>query len=193
MKIYTKTGDQGDTRLFGGEKVRKNHPRVNAYGDIDEVNAIIGIVISSIPNVSLKDLSLHELLLSIQEELFILGADLATPLDIVIKTKRMPRIKESMVLALEEKIDSCQSELPPITRFILPGGSIAGGLLHLARTVSRRAERNVVALTETENINPVALKYLNRLSDFLFVLARYVNLQDGIKEKNPAFKDDEDI
>lgn len=179
MTIYTKTGDQGDTKLFGGQKVRKNNKRIQAYGNVDELNAFLGAALAHI-----NESSLQGLLIAIQKELFILGADLATPLE---STKHnVPRISENLVVRLEEEIDKYQLTLPPLNQFILPNGSLAAVFLHIARTVARRTERSVVALMEEEMINGTALKYLNRLSDLFFVLAREANSQAGIPEIHPS-------
>lgn len=182
MKIYTKTGDQGETKLFGGKKVKKNSKRIQAYGEVDELNAVLGIV-----SAYLDDSSIKEIILNLQNELFILGGDLASPLDTHAGRKPVPRIKEEMVSALEDLIDKLEEKLPSLDRFILPNGTIAASFIHLARTITRRAERSIVALAEEEEINKTALKYTNRLSDFFFVLARYLNLKDKTKETEVTF------
>ena len=168
MKIYTKTGDKGETGLFRGPRVPKHNFRVEAYGDVDELNAVIGTLL-----VHINDQEIHGLLESIQHELFEVGADLATP----IQTKDDPRlrIKEAFTSRLEKQIDKTEARLPELKYFILPGGSIGGAMLHLARTVCRRAERSVTRLQEVDAINPEIIRYLNRLSDLLFVLARAEN------------------
>ena len=170
MKIYTKTGDKGTTSLFGGKRVEKDDLRIETYGTVDELNALIGSAISEI-----KDSELIEVLQNIQLDLFTLGSDLATPEDNNI-TFTVPRIEESFAKKLEESIDEFTDRLPPLKNFILPGGSKGSSLLHLARTVCRRAERAVVKLERKEKIGENILVYLNRLSDLLFVLARYANL-----------------
>jgi cob(I)alamin adenosyltransferase len=176
VKIYTKTGDRGETSLFAGGRVRKDSPRVEAYGTVDELNACLGMICAQLP-----DGEVLECLRRIQIELFDLGADLATPVAAVTR-KDIPRAREEQTLRLEEWIDRYEEELPPLTRFILPSGSLAGATLHFARTVCRRAERQVVTLEQTEQVNPELIRYLNRLSDLLFVLARLVNQQSQIPE-----------
>ena len=168
MKIYTKTGDTGETGLFGGTRVPKNSLRIDAIGTIDELNACIGTARSQI-----RDVEIDNLLHRIQNELFNIGADLAT-LDTHSKSDNL-RISSDFVETLEKDIDGLENQLAPLTNFILPGGSVAGSTLHLARTVCRRNERSVVSLADAESINPLIPPYLNRLSDFLFVLARLVN------------------
>lgn len=169
MKIYTKAGDGGKTYLFGGKKVSKNDLRVEAYGSVDELNSAIGWV-----KAQLKDSRAIEQLEILQKELFTLGADLATPAD--AKTpKKVPRIEQGHVARLEREIDRLQETLPPLRSFILPGGNPAGAALHLARSICRRAERAVVTLSNRKKTGVVNQIYLNRLSDYLYVLARRVN------------------
>jgi cob(I)alamin adenosyltransferase len=168
MKIYTKTGDTGETGLYGGTRVPKDTVRVEACGTVDELNACIGFVRSQI-----QDEELDEILHRIQNELFDIGADLAT-LDTHPKAASL-RIPPTLTTALEKEIDRFEDQLPPLKNFILPGGSTGGAAIHLARTVARRAERCVVSLAKGETVNPAVLIYLNRLSDLLFVLARTVN------------------
>ncbi len=163
MKIYTRTGDAGDTGLFGGARVRKDAPRVEAYGTVDELNASIGMARAvQVPSV------LDPVLRTLQDELFCLGAELATQPGHEDRLS-VPRITSTHVQALEEEIDRHQKELPELRTFILPGGSPAGAALHVARTVCRRAERRTLAL---DDVRPELVTYLNRLSDLLFVLAR---------------------
>jgi cob(I)alamin adenosyltransferase len=176
VKIYTKTGDRGETSLFAGGRVRKDSPRVEAYGTVDELNACLGMICAQLPDGEVLECLRH-----IQIELFDLGADLATPVTAVTR-KDIPRAREEQTLRLEEWIDRYEEELPPLTRFILPSGSLAGATLHFARTVCRRAERQVVALEQMEQVNPELIRYLNRLSDLLFVLARLVNQQAQMPE-----------
>lgn len=177
MKIYTKTGDEGETSLFGGKRVWKNDSRLIAYGTVDELNSTIGLAISeSIP------LELIEVLKSIQNELFTIGSDLATPFDKGNKGFVIPRINEEYVENLEKIIDRFDAKLPELKNFILPGGTKGASIIHMARTVCRRCEREVVALSKIEQINLVVEKYLNRLSDLLFVLARYENFSAGIPD-----------
>ncbi len=174
MKIYTKTGDGGTTSLFGGKRVDKTSRRIHAYGCVDELNSLIGVIVAS-------ELSADVLkkLLRVQEELFVLGADLSSPVDVKVK---VPRITKSYVTRLEKEIDILDKNLPALRNFILPGGGKVGSKLHLARTVARRAERVIVDLSAQEKINKNAQVYINRLSDWLFVLARYANKIDGIRE-----------
>ncbi len=176
MKIYTKVGDGGDTYLFGGGKVRKDHPRVNAYGDVDELNSVLGWAASLT-----QDVEIREALDSVQKELFVLGADLATPPD-ARPPKAVPRIGAKEIARLEKAIDNISKELTPLTHFILPGGSSLGAALHLARAVCRRSERVLVPLMESDKSIFDAQIYINRLSDFLFVLARRANQKAGIPE-----------
>ena len=175
MKIYTKTGDTGETSLFGGTRIPKNSLRIDTIGTIDELNACIGTARSQIGDAEIRNL-LHR----IQNELFNIGADLAT-LDTHSKSDDL-RISSAFVETLEKDIDGLEKQLAPLTNFILPGGSVAGSTLHLARTVCRRSERSVVSLADSESTNPLILPYLNRLSDFLFVLARLVNYRLGQPE-----------
>jgi len=175
MKIYTKTGDKGDTKLFDGTQVRKNDTRVEAYGQVDELNAVIGAAVSF-----LADSELKELLFAIQRDLFSVGAQLADPNQHGKKPKS--RLDAARITALEEAIDRFETELPPLRQFILAGGAPAGAMLHVARTVCRRAERRVTALAESVEIDSRTIEYLNRLSDFLFVLARLVNHRQGQQE-----------
>ena len=175
MKIYTKTGDAGETGLFGGGRVRKSHARVEAYGTVDELNALLGLARThALPAPA------PEWLETIQNHLFYLGADLATPSD--AQVEGVVRLDAESVHALEQAIDAMNELLPPLKSFILPGGTPAAATLHVARTVCRRAERVCVALGDAESINPTILVYLNRLSDFLFTLARWVNHHAGESE-----------
>ena len=182
MKIYTKTGDKGTTSLFGGRRVEKNSVRIRAYGDIDELNSQVGMVIAKMPGVDLS-----RKLLRVQSELFVLGTDLATPQEVSAKGRsasggKVPRVKKSFITRLEKEIDDWQKKLPEIRNFILPGGSEVGARLHLARAIARRAERAIVDLSSVEKINRNAPVYINRLSDWFFVLARYVNKLDNATE-----------
>jgi cob(I)alamin adenosyltransferase len=168
VKIYTRTGDAGETSLFDGTRVRKHDPRVDAYGEIDELNAWLGFA-----RASGTDPSLDGELVTIQRDLFALGAQLADPADKIAARVTKAVIDDAHVERLESLIDRLEAELPPLRRFILAGGTPAGAALHVARTVCRRAERRMVALDPP--IDPVLLRYVNRLSDLLFVLARAVN------------------
>ena len=169
-KIYTRTGDGGTAGLVDGSRVSKASPRMAAIGDVDEANAAIGCAIAV-----LDDDEVSEQLRRIQNELFDLGADIATPGDV----EGALRITAFQVERLEREIDRMNETLKPLTSFILPGGSPAVAALHLARTVTRRAERSAVALSQVEQVNPQALAYLNRLSDHLFVAARHVATRHG--------------
>jgi len=169
MKIYTKTGDAGDTGLFGGPRVSKDDARVEAYGEVDELNAALGAA-----RARGLDAEIDRLLEAVQEQLFTVGAELATPPGAKAHSA-VPPISPDWIGALETAIDRFQEELPPLRHFILPGGSRPGADLHLARAVCRRAERRVVALHRREPVAPEVLSLLNRLSDFLFVAARLAN------------------
>jgi cob(I)alamin adenosyltransferase len=177
MKIYTRTGDEGETGLFGGGRVSKTHPRVEAYGDVDELNAAIGLAraIELLPRVD-------EVLVPLQRDLFAIGALLATPdLDKMKRQLEKANIDERRITDLEHAIDDGDRELEPLKSFIVPGGTPKAAALHMARTVCRRAERRVIALTD-ENIPQIVIIYLNRLSDLLFTLARVANRRAGAGE-----------
>jgi cob(I)alamin adenosyltransferase len=178
MRIYTRTGDEGDTGLFGGERVGKEAARLEAYGSVDELNAALGWA-----RVVVSDADLAELLHQIQGHMLEMGADLATPERDQVGSRQVPRIAAARVAALETEIDRLEQELPPLTRFILPGGSEAGARLHLARTICRRAERRVVAVAREETVNAEVVRYLNRLSDLLFVMARVASHRAGAPEE----------
>ncbi|MCC6802318.1 MAG: cob(I)yrinic acid a,c-diamide adenosyltransferase [Anaerolineae bacterium] len=179
MKIYTRTGDHGTTSLFSGGRVPKHHLRVESYGTVDELNSVLGLARAHQPSAP-SDAALAR----IQHQLFNLGADLATPMD--AKTQHVVRMDADSIRWLEESIDRMMTELPALTYFILPGGSPVGATLHIARTVCRRAERLVAALQADEAVGEHALPYLNRLSDYLFTLARWENMQAGISEEQWA-------
>jgi len=179
MKIYTKTGDSGDTSLFDGTRVKKDDARVDAYGEVDELNAWLGWSRASQSGADL-DSTLDEALVHIQRDLFALGAQLADPGEKLAPRVTKAVIAEADVARLEQLIDRLEEELPPLRRFILAGGSPAGAALHVARTICRRAERRMVALRPP--VDPVLLRYVNRLSDLLFVLARVVNHRGGVPE-----------
>ena len=179
MKIYTKTGDDGTTGLFGGERLPKDHLRIESYGTVDELNSLIGYA-RSIGGLPAEH---DQLLGKIQEGLFVLGADLATPERKERANIPIPRVISEDVACLESFIDRIEEGLLPLKNFILPGGSQTGALLHLARTVARRAERYVVSLyREDPAIGKIPMQYLNRLSDLLFVLARAVNSRAEVEE-----------
>jgi len=173
-KIYTRTGDDGSTGLVDGSRLSKNDIRVQAYGDVDETNSVIGLV-----RLHLENRRLDDMLSRIQNDLFDLGADLATPLPAEGKadSEYALRMVDAQATRLEEELDALNADLEPLTSFVLPGGSPPAAYLHQARTVCRRAERVSVALAAEQPINPAALTYLNRLSDFLFVAARWCNDQ----------------
>ena len=178
MKIYTRTGDQGDTGLFGGGRVPKNHPRVAAYGDVDELNSALGMVRATPP------LDWFEPLLeSIQRDLFSIGGQLATPDPVAVaKALQKAKLSGERVSEFERLIDEADAELPPLRAFILPAGTAKAATLHLARTVCRRAERSVVALAQDSPVPELFVAYLNRLSDLLFTLARLANHRDGVAD-----------
>ena len=171
MKIYTRTGDQGTTGLFGGERVAKSHPRIEAYGTVDETNSVLGVVLAALEDAP-QTAQAADVLRRVQHELFVLGADLATSVE---AKPFVPRMDADMIEALERDIDRFEADVPPLKHFILPGGHRAAAYLHLARTVCRRAERLTVEAALHEAFNAHALVYLNRLSDLLFVVARWVN------------------
>ncbi len=175
-KIYTKTGDLGDTGLFDGTRVSKADPRVAAYGDIDELNAWLGLV-----RAEGVDAETAGRLERLQRDLFAVGAMLADPRQKIARRVDKALLTDEDIARLEGWIDACDRELRPLTRFILAGGSKAGGMLHVARTVCRRAERQIVALGDAE-VDPVVVVFVNRLSDLLFTLARLVNARAGIPE-----------
>lgn len=177
MKIYTRTGDAGDTGLLGGVRVSKGGLRVDAYGEVDELNAFLG---TAAANVSNEDIG--STLEGIQRDLFSVGALLANPTGAGKQNDKVSLGPED-VRRMEETIDGFESRLPALTQFILPGGSPGGSLLHQARSVCRRAERRVVALASSEPVADPVIPYLNRLSDLLFVLARFENQNRGMKEK----------
>ena len=175
MKIYTRTGDTGETSLYGGERTRKDDPRVDAYGEVDELNAWFGLA-----RASNLDLELAGEIALIQRDLFALGAQLADPADTLAPRVTKAVIGDDHVERLEQLIDRLEAELPPLCRFILAGGTPAGAALHVARTVCRRAERRIVGLEPATD--PVLVRYVNRLSDLLFVLARVANHRGGVPE-----------
>jgi len=182
-RIYTRTGDGGDTALVGGRRVAKDSPRIEAYGTIDELNSIIGLArVFNTERLSKGKAPrwLDGVFRQLQNELFDLGSELATPEDAVYEG--MHRIGEGEVKALEELMDQCQKDLAPLKSFVLPGGGRVGGYLHQARTVCRRAERRILALTRVETVSPWPLTYVNRLSDLLFVLSRWVAKKGGETE-----------
>lgn len=175
-KIYTRTGDDGSTALGTGDRIAKTAPRIAAYGTVDELNAAIGVVLTcDLPS------DVRAALTRVQNELFHAGADLCVPEADKGGTPG-PRIEQRHIAALETLIDSLNASLPPLKNFVLPGGTAASAQLHVARTVARRAERDVVRLADAEPVNPLVVAYLNRLSDALFVMARFENQQAGVAE-----------
>jgi cob(I)alamin adenosyltransferase len=174
-RIYTKTGDKGDTSLFGGQRVPKDALRIEAYGTVDELNSVLGLVVAGS-----ADPELNQVLVMIQKKLFDVGADLATPRN--PERKKIRRIETRDTHQLERVIDVVEKKLRPLRAFILPGGSSTASTLHFARTVCRRAERSVVRLSRNEDIGEEIITFLNRLSDLLFVLARYANLLADVSE-----------
>ena len=178
MKIYTKTGDAGQTGLFGGGRVSKDDPRVEAYGDVDELNAFLGVArsVEIMPRID-------EVLVPVQRDLFSIGALLATPdLDKMHDHLAKAQIDDARIVSLEKEIDACDLELEPLRAFIVPGGSPKAAALHVARTVCRRAERRVISLQRDVEIPQIVVVYLNRLSDLLFTLARVANKRGGAGE-----------
>lgn len=175
MALYTRTGDQGKTRLFGGVEANKYDKRVNTYGTVDELNSLVGVVVSELPTNCQK---LAEELATIQQDLFDCGSDLAT-----VNQKRPYKVVAERTVWLESLIDCHQEEAPKITKFIIPGGSKASAYSHLARTVTRRCERLVAELmVETQDVNPDVLTYLNRLSDYFFSVARALNAYQSVED-----------
>jgi cob(I)alamin adenosyltransferase len=175
VKIYTRTGDSGETSLFGKARVSKADPLVDAYGEVDELNACLGVV-----RASGVDPELDAALLQLQRDLFAVGAQLADPSDRLSERLTKAFVADQDIARLEALIDRLETELPPLTHFILSGGSPAGAALHLARTICRRAERRIVQLVPLAD--PVLLRYINRLSDLLFVMARVANHRAGVSE-----------
>lgn len=179
MKIYTKHGDQGETGLFGGDRVPKDHLRIQAYGTLDELNAALGLALASAAGSTVLDANFTARLRRIQAELFQLGAELATP-----QGKKVPiaLVGLAEVELQEKEIDEMEKSLAPLKAFVLPGGTLIAAQLHLARTICRRAERELVNLHRTEPLRPVVLQYVNRLSDTLFVMSRFANHQAKIED-----------
>tara|TARA_B100001540_G_scaffold210207_1_gene185162 strand:+ start:1996 stop:2532 length:537 start_codon:yes stop_codon:yes gene_type:complete len=173
MKIYTKTGDEGKTSLFDNSRVWKSDQRIMSYGAVDELNSSLGIALSLELDSEIKDI-----LIKLQNDLFILGSDLANP---NMSDKKI-RTTPEMITFLEQKIDLLEPQLEPLTSFILPGGTLLASILHLSRTISRRAETHVIALSQNEEINKDAAIYLNRLSDLMFILARAINQRKNISD-----------
>jgi cob(I)alamin adenosyltransferase len=182
-KVYTRTGDRGETALVGGKRVAKDSPRIDAYGTIDELNSIVGL--ARVFNEESRDAGeahqfLDEALCRIQDELFDIGSELATPPEFF--KPGMYRVGDEEVKRLEKLMDKCQQDLTPLNSFVLPGGGRIGAYLHQCRTVCRRAEREILKLSRTEEVNPTLIKYVNRLSDLFFVLSRWISKQTGEPE-----------
>jgi cob(I)alamin adenosyltransferase len=182
VKVYTRTGDDGTTGLFGGGRVPKGHPRIRAYGTVDEANAAIGLARAMLDGAGLTGADQRRpdaILGRIQDELFVLGGDLSAPAD---TRYPIPRVDPEHVVALERDIDALELDLEPLKHFVLPGGTPAAAALHLARTITRRAERETVDVAAEEAVSEHVLHYLNRLSDLLFVLARWTNARAGVAD-----------
>lgn len=186
MKIYTKTGDKGETSLFGGKRVKKDSIRVEAYGAVDELNSVIGVALTEISNFKSDSIgfkfqisNIQKELTSVQHDLLVIGSNLATPSNI---STHKPRALQKRVKEFEKLIDMLTEKLPVLRNFILPGGSNMGAFLHVARSVARRAERRIITLSRKEAIDQEILKYFNRLSDLLFTMARFINHQEKTKE-----------
>ena len=173
MKIYTRRGDQGETSLFGGSRVKKDHPRIKVYGAVDELNSLIGLLLTEIKGDKERE-TLHQ----VQKNLLCVGTKLATP----DEEKGGPTLKQDQIDKLESTIDNWETKLEPLKSFILPGGTKAASLCHMARTACRCTERKVVKLSKSESIPPEILKYINRLSDFFFMMARWCNAEAGHPE-----------
>ncbi|MEZ5056807.1 MAG: cob(I)yrinic acid a,c-diamide adenosyltransferase [Saprospiraceae bacterium] len=174
FKIYTKTGDKGETSLFGGKRLPKYHVRIESYGTVDELNSHIGLVRDSI-----QDKSTRVLLKEIQDRLFTIGSNLASD---PAKNMKIPDLTNADIEMLEKQMDLMEKDLPVLKNFILPGGHPTVSFCHIARCVCRRAERMVVALSEEEQVEPIIMTYLNRLSDYLFMLSRKIALDLGVEE-----------
>ena len=179
MKIYTRQGDEGNTSLFGGGRASKDDARVEAYGSVDELNSALGLAVALLPE-GFSDW--RERLLSIQSDCFTLGAILATPKSGAKKAAHIPELPDERVQQLESWIDELDDGLEPLKAFVFPGGSESAAALHLARSICRRAERRAVTLARSEELEPVVVRYLNRLSDFLFTLARAANARQGASD-----------
>ncbi len=175
--VVTRTGDGGETSLIGGKRVLKSSLRIVAVGEVDELNSLLGVILVKNPPAFLRNSVLR-----IQNELFLLGADLASPMEV-----EAPRIQARQVNRMEKEVEKALQRLLPLKEFILPGGGEVGSLLHVSRAVCRRAERAAVALSQSETLNPFVLPYLNRLSDWLFVYARLSNLHERIPEVSATF------
>jgi len=182
MKIYTRRGDSGETGLFGGQRVPKDHARVEAFGQIDELNAMLGVAMGQLGTEDMPEVARR--LRVVQADLFALGANLATPApeDGGRPNPHIPPIPDARVAQMEEWIDAAEGELSPLTSFILPAGTTAAASLHLARTICRRAERHLISLARVATIDAGSIRFLNRLSDLLFVWARLANHRAGVPD-----------
>ena len=170
MKIYTKGGDKGQTSLYGGRRVSKDDIRIESYGTVDELNSHIGHLLSVVPD----DFDQRSILIEIQNQLFTIGSNLASDPQ---KNLPVPNLNEEDIVKLEHAMDSMDASLKPLTAFVLPGGSAANSVAHVCRTVTRRAERRMISLSKIEKVNPILIKYINRLSDYFFMVARYIALR----------------
>ena len=171
MRIYTRTGDGGDTGLQGGMRISKSHPRIAAYGAVDEANAALGVALAYVSDPGIRDV-----LTGVQGDLFVVGADLSNP----NLNDARNRVTKEMVSSIERRIDGAEEGLPPLANFVLPGGSVPASHVHHARAIARRAEAMTVLLSDSEEINHSCITYLNRLSDLLFVIGRQINKREGI-------------
>lgn len=180
MKIYTKTGDEGMTSLYGSGRVSKDDLHIEVLGTLDELNSVIGVTLSFV-----EDEKLHSLLLKMQNDLFTVGADIAGS---HLEEQKVPRIREEHIRELEKEIDVLEAQLGMPKKFILPGGTRMSSFLHLCRAVARRTERALVTLHAQKKINPDVLRYVNRLSDLLYVLARQANKEVEVREQQPIYK-----
>jgi len=182
-RIYTRSGDDGTTGLIGGSRTDKSSLRIEAYGSVDELNAVLGLVRAHpLPE------TVERILARIQDDLFKVGANLALPESADRADWGVQPLAGEKVAEVEADIDACETELEPLSQFILPGGAISAALLHLSRTTARRAERACVSLSHSEQVDPQILRYINRISDLFFVLARYVNRSQGVPEVHPGMK-----
>lgn len=179
MKIYTKTGDKGESSLYGGRRLPKNNVRFTAYGTVDELSAQLGYVRTLLAAEPNCDPAVGSLIEQIQRHLLDIGAHLATPYEAQQVPPSLPQLSDSWVTTLEQSIDTLDAQLPPLHTFILPGGTAAASVLHIARTVCRRAERCIVQLAQVDYVAPMIIQYFNRLADWLFVAARYSNQVNG--------------
>ena len=175
MKIYTRTGDKGTTGLFGGQRVEKDNPRIEAYGTIDELNALLGTIDALLSPALTLPIEINPMLELIQKDLFDIGSHLSTPYVKDAVPTHLPKMRTDAATWMEENIDQMDAHLEPLKNFILPGGGQAGSATHVARTVCRRAERRIISLTQEAYVDPYIVTYVNRQSDFLFALARFLN------------------